>query len=53
MRLSKAEFLGFLRIFCREMGEFDMNDIFLSFCKRLEVPHNKDDKEKEDTLKGS
>ena len=35
------------------MGENDMNDIFLSFCKRLEASHNKDEKEKEDTFKNS
>jgi len=38
-RLSKAEFMGFVKVLLKEMNENDIGDLFLLFCRRLD-PHS-------------
>lgn len=35
-RVSKNEFIAFLKSLYKDLGESDVSDIFLSFCKRLD-----------------
>jgi hypothetical protein len=35
-RVSRNEFLPFIKTVCKDLGDNDINDLFLSFCKRLD-----------------
>ena len=54
MRLSKNEFISFVKSIYKDLSESDISDIFLSFCKRLDgqmLSPSKD--ENNDTFKNS
>lgn len=43
--------MGMVKIFCKDLGENDLSDLFLALCKRLESPTANN--ENNDTFKNS